>query len=553
MERRFVGSVMLLALVLVSPMFASGGAEKTETLTAAGSQLLPWKGAPVVYSGFGADLGIKEDPASPVMQAYRATTGNVSIKWETVPWNDYWTKLNLYINSGDLPEIMWSGNSLFHVNVNGPKGFFLDWDKYKQHMPNVQKWAATLPGVNNILTGDGARYAVTDIVTAEYMGEGWFYNPALLSKAGVSAPPDDLAQMLDVMKKVKAAQPAADGYYSYWGMSYLKQAFAHAMNVKLYVQWDFAAKRWIYGPTMDPGYKKLISYLAAMYQAGLLNPEILTLGTQVSTGGDREREILEAGNYSFSYHYYGEGKQSWLDKGKAQVLKGMRPPKAEDGKRYYWITVARESTVNWGYIANAKVKRPELLAAYVDNIMSYKTYELFEWGLDGVTFKRTADGGYEYLPEFLKDDVGGLRGGQKLQKQGVGSIQDPRYIHYNDYKIVWFSKYFMTKGDGGREACAADTRALQKGELVPTWYHPFPTLGAEAVDEFAKIINPVNTFVDEEGLKFITGRRPMSEWDDFIAQANKMGDIAKAVGHVNSARQFPVTERLYPLLPPDLK
>lgn len=549
MKKIMVLAAVLLALAVAAPLFAGGSGEKAGTAVPSG-QLLPWTGAAVVYNGFGADLGIKEDPEAPVLKAYRATTGNVSIKWETAPWNDYDTKMNLYLQSGDMPDILWARDSVPKAATFGPKGIFLNWDKYKAQMPNMQKWAAKYPQVNNVLTATGERYAINDITTASYMGEGWFYNPSLLQKAGVSAPPEDFNQMLDVMKKVKAAAPDADGYFSYWGTGYIKGAFSTALNAKTGVQWDFENKKWVYGPTMDPNYKKLIEFMNKMYAAKVLNAELMTFG---SIQNEREMELFEKGNYAFSFHYYGEQKARWLDKGKAQVLKGMRPPKADDGKRYYNITVPHDGVPYWGYMASAKVKNPELLAAYVDNIMSEKTYELFEWGIEGVTFKRTADGGYEYLPDFLKDDAGGLRGGEKLQKQGVGSFQDPRYIHYNDYATIWFGKYFITKGDVGREACAADTKALMNGQMVARWGWARPLMSAEANDDISKIMTPINTFVSEQELKFITGQRPMAEWNDFIAQISKMGDINRVLNYYNTGKQFPMGERLYPRLPPDLK
>ena len=80
------------------------------------------------------------------------------------------------------------------------------------------------------------------------------------------------------------------------------------------------------------------------------------------------------------------------------------------------------------------MKNPELLAAYVDNIMSVKSSELFEWGRRGADLRRTDAGGYEYLPEFENNSAG-------LRELGVGNFHDPRYIHYNDYDLIWFGKY----------------------------------------------------------------------------------------------------------------
>ena len=126
MSKFTVGLTAALLLAAV-PLFATGEDEAAAADMAPGA-ILPWAGAEVVYNGFGADLGIQEDPEAPVVQAYRETTGNVRIEWDTVPWNDYDTKLNLYLQSGDMPDIVWARESVPKAATYGPVGIFLDWD-----------------------------------------------------------------------------------------------------------------------------------------------------------------------------------------------------------------------------------------------------------------------------------------------------------------------------------------------------------------------------------------------------------------------------------------
>jgi len=57
----------------------------------------------------------------------------------------------------------------------------------------------------------------------------------------------------------------------------------------------------------------------------------------------------------------------------------------------------------------------------------------------------------------------------------------------------------------------------------------------------------------KERIKFITGDRDLAEWDDFVAEVNKLGDIDKVLSYYNGGKQFPMGERRYPALPPDLR
>ena len=542
MSRLTIG-LMAVLLLSAGPLFATGEGEAGAADMTPGA-VLPWTGAEVVYNGFGADLGIEEDPEAPVVQAYRETTGNVRIDWDTVPWNDYDTKLNLYLQSGDMPDIVWARESVPKAATYGPVGIFLDWDQYKEYMPNMQKWAAQFPHVNNVLTDAGERFAINDITTAEYIGEGYFYNASILAQAGIDGPPETMAEWLAQMKQIKAELPDVDAFLTQWGLSYFLHAFARPMDVKIRgVEYDQNTGQWVFGP-FQPNYRQLLEFVHEAYEAGAFNLD--TIGESITS--DRVAELQEEGNYAFTYIYYGQTTGIWdYEAGKRppEGFQGMKPPSFE-GNTHYWITVAHDTIPYWGYMASAKAKNPELLAAYVDNIMSEKSSELFEWGVEGLTFRRTDDGGYEYLPEFVNNSAG-------LRELGVGNFHDPRYIHYNDYDVIWFGKYFTKKDDVGRAAAAADIKRLQAGEMTPLVNWPRPQMSAEQNDEISKIMTPVNTFVEEERIKFITGDRDLSEWDEFVAEIKKLGDVDKVLNYYNSGKQFPMGDRRYPALPADLQ
>ena len=533
----------LMAALLLSagPLFATGEGEGAGAGTAPGA-MLPWTGEEVVWDGFVADLGIDEDPEAPVVQAYRATTGNARIEWSSVPWNDYDTKLNLYLQSGDMPDIVWARESVPKAATYGPVGIFLDWDKYKEYMPNMQRWAAEFPHVNNVLTEKGERFAINDILTGEYIGEGYFYNANILAQAGIDGPPETMAEWLEQMKQIKAELPDVDAFLTQWGLGYFLHAFARPMNVKIRgVEYDQSTETWVYGP-FQPNYRKLIEFVHEAYAAGAFNLD--TIGESITS--DRVRELQEEGNYAFTYIYYGQTTGIWdYEAGKRppEGFQGMKPPSFE-GDTYYWITVAHDTIPYWGYMANSKVKNPELLAAYVDNVMSEKSAELYEWGIEGLTFRFNDEGGYEVLPEFANDSAG-------LRALGVGNLHDPRYIHFSDTANTWFSK--TKKDDVGRAAMAADIKRLQAGDMIPLVNWSRPLMSGEQNDEISKIMTPVNTFVEEERIKFITGDRDLSEWDDFIAEIKKLGDVDKVLSYYNSGKQFEMGARRYPVLPADLR
>ena len=524
-------SVILGVVLICGSVFAAGGGEKGEAALPAGP-LLPWTGEEVVWDGFGADLGMKNDQTMPVYQEYLKTTGNARIEWQTFPWNDYDQKLNLYLQSGDMPDIMWTRDVAAKIATFGTTGMFLDWDKYKNRMPNMQKWVSQFPFLATTLTETGERLGITDVANAEYIGEGFFYNAELLRRAGITSPPDTLEEMIEDMITVKKKVPGVDGYLSYWGLGYIISAMSHSMDAITGVGFDTDTDKWIYGPTMDPAYKDLIRYMNTAYEAGVFNPDAIAEGIT----NEKVDELIAEGNYAFSYRYYGS-ENKYFDplKGLETPFVGMKPPSYK-GKTYYWITVPHDKGNYWAYMSPKDVKMPELLAAYVDNIMSMETYLLFEWGIEGETYRVLPDGRPEYIESVSAAERSDL---------GVYNFWDPRYIHFSDYKTAWFSKN-LAPGNPGRPAAVADVKRLQAGEMEPIWGWPRPQMSPEANDEISKIMTPINTFVDEQRLKFITGDSSMSEWDDFVAQINQMGNIQKVLDYYNAGKQVQMGERKYP-------
>jgi putative aldouronate transport system substrate-binding protein len=398
-------------------------------------------------------------------------------------------------------------------------------------MPNMTRWIDEFPYLSNILTENRERLAILDIANAEYIGEGWFYNPTVLQKAGITKPPTTIDEMIAQMKQVKARVPGADGYLSYWGMGYIKGAFAGAMNAYTGIEYDPVAKKWIYGPTMDPNYKQLIMYLNEMYKAGVFNPDAIAEGVT----NERVNELLTAGNFAFNYSYYGSLQEYWGKYDLEAPLVGMKPPTYK-GQTYYRITVPYDRGNYWGYMSPKNVKNPEVLASYVDNIMSMETYYLFEWGIEGMTYRFLEDGRPEYLDTY---DAAGR------SAIGVYNFWDPRYIHFSDYETAWFSKN-LAPDHPGHDAAVADVMRLKNGEQKAIFGYPRPQMSVEQNDEIGKIMTPINTFVAESELKFITGATPFSEWDAYIAQIKKMGDIDKVLKYYTEGKNFPMGERRYP-------
>jgi putative aldouronate transport system substrate-binding protein len=499
--------------------------EATEAETA--KVTLPYQGDPVVFKGFAADLGIKEVADSPVMTEYNKRVGNVKIEWDTAPWSDFDTKAQLYLNSGDMPDIMWRSASTTIANY-GSSGLFLDWNKYKEYMPNWQKHVNEYPNLLDFATEKGEVFAVTDVEPLDAPGESWYYNKTMLDKYNI-APPKTLEEMVDAMKKLKELDPKVIPYQSYWNYDYILDAFGQATGAKTGFLYNEKTSKWEYAPlSADSGYKELISLVAEMNKDKLFNPEVATMSWE------QELQAIASNNWAFAYFYVVAPENEIYKTNNLPIeIKPLTAP-SYNGKSLQRITNVFDSSPSWGFFASAKVKNPELLAAFIDNTVSKETSELFNWGVEGVTFKRDSNGFKEFIPEIMS-------GEKNPADFGIGNIMSPRYIQYKD-RASEIAKY----GPLGKESYKLLVDNFKSGTVTPILDRSKPIMTTEQNEELGKIMTPINTYVTENQLKFLTGERPISEWDDFASKIKDMGDINKALEIYNSAKQLErATERKY--------
>ena len=69
----------------------------------------------------------------------------------------------------------------------------------------------------------------------------------------------------------------------------------------------------------------------------------------------------------------------------------------------------------------------------------------------------------------------------------------------------------------------------------------------EEGDTIAISKTPMSTYLSEERIKFITGERPMDEWDAFVEEYKSMGNVEEVLSVYDNAKQNIYTNiRNYP-------
>ncbi len=514
--KKLVSMLVLMAMLL--------------SCTAMAETLLPYTGDEVVYEGYAADLGITEDRNSPVYKAWKEKLGNVSINWSTGPWADFDTKTSLFLNTGDLPDIVWLRNSSSVIANYGDLGYFLNFMDYLDYMPNLKNYLDTYPQIARMVTDDGKLYCLNDIDPYDCVDESYFVNMTALKELGKEVP-TTWDEMLDCMRAYKEANPTGAPFITYgWGLSYYESCLGAINNAKTDFYYD--GEKWTHPLlTEESGFRDLVDMMHTMYSEGLLNPEFSTMSDE------QAYQYVVDGNWLFGFWY--------LHAIDVEIFVGtdvpyeydtfMTPARNEGDPRYSVITVPYDNVPNWGYFVNADVENPELICSYLDEVISPEGSELYNWGVAGLTYEKDEDGHHHFIGEYVDSD-------EARKEAGIHNFMDVRYIQLKDREADYAGKNERDRGFYDKLIAA-----LIDGEMVGIRaLRGTPNFTAEQSETVARSTTPMKTYIDENIMYFIDGTRDMSEWDSFVEETLALGDMDEVLATYEAADQVIYsTERRY--------
>lgn len=501
----------------------TSGKTETTALSQTGKNLCPYNGETVTLEVFAAEVGVKEDVNSPVYQIYKKAVGNIDIKWDLVPLSDLDTKAKLYLNSGDIPDVMWYKSPDLMLNY-ASSGLFLDLKQYQDYMPNWTEATQNNPGLLMYQTVDGKQYIMQGIDN-DYPGEGFFANMTVLNKCGITSVPTTLSEMEAAMQKVREADPSVTPFHTIFQIDYYMGVFGASLNARTNMYFDLSDKKWKFALlTPESKYKELITLMADYYKKGYFNPEFSTMS------GEQSKQLIASNKWAFTFAYATQ-LGLWYDvdsNGKFPVeIEPFLPVAAEGVKPNIRCAYTSDSPY-WGYSASAKVKNPELTVSWMDMMLSDEVATAFQWGVEGTSYTQDANGKKSWVKEFV------AKGDQASKDLGIWNILAPRYITKRDDSSM-MQKYHPVD----QKMVKLQAEAIKNGTIDSYYYRANPKFTEDESEELSSIMTPVQTKMAEGQAQFILGKRSMSEWDNFVNEVKSLGNIERAVEIYNNAIQSP--------------
>ncbi|MBQ0825292.1 ABC transporter substrate-binding protein [Streptomyces tagetis] len=451
----------------------------------------------------------------------------VTLKTTDVPYSDYEKKRSLLIGAGDAPLLLpktYPGQETPFVS----SGAILPVSEYVELMPNyrdkVRRWKLE-PEVDSLRQSDGRYYLLPGLHEKVKSGYSLALRTDVLGRLGLALPTtwDEVA---DVFRAIKSEYPGRHPFSDRWNQpepaGALLQSLGQAHGVRagwsyLNAGWDAEAGRFVFTGATD-GYRRVVEYLRTLVDEKLVDPEGFT-----QSDDDAVKKLLSEKSFAISanpqelvqnYRYNLERQVKGATIEMIPVPIGPAGPVVLGGSRLE----------NGMMISSAARKRDDFVALmqFVDWLWYSDEGQTFaRWGVEGVTYTR--DGGTYRVADGISLMGSNPDAPKDLQKDfGV----------YNGVFSYGGSWELVSSAFGPDEKTFQDAMA-QRRELPVDPAHP---LGADEQEQATLWDTPLRDHVRQNTLRFILGKRPLTEWDAYVREL-KAKNMDRLIDLHNKAHQ----------------
>lgn len=426
--------------------------------------------------------------------------------------------VSLQVASGDYPEI-WSGFGSYYtggIPEAIEQEIILDLAEYKENFPSFFEILDTYPIYGkNAYTDDGNVGVLNGIWTNPVVDVGLTVRQDYLDELGLDVPTtlDDFYEVLTAMKDKYGAY-----YYMNQDSSDPVNSFAQCFGVvgnanssstyAYYMAKD--GEEVVFSP-MEDGFKDYLETMAKWYSEGLIYADFLSAPDAVP-GSD----LLLGGNVGVTYYNAASYTtlMSQVEEGSTFQLTPVEPPvNVETGEPGHLNRLVDYVSIK-GYSLSTALdpdsEKFQAVCSMPDYLYTDEGSELMNYGVEDVTFTYDENGNHVWT-DLMVNNPDGLAYSWCISRYtfGAGSfrIDSSRTLaNYGDEEMhlieVW------NDGEG-------DTRdVLPSGGL---------SLTPDEATAYAAAFSDIRTHVQQNILSFITGGRPISEYDQFREEVRNMG------------------------------
>jgi len=451
-----------------------------------------------------------------------ASDNNVTLETTVVPFSDYEQKRSLLISSGKAPEIIaktYPGQESAYVS----SGAVLPVSDYVDLMPNyqdkVKKWKLE-PEIAGLTQADGKYYVLPGLHEELWPDYTLAFRTDVLEKDGIAEPKtwDEFREVLRKLKKNHPdVVPFSDRFNGNSVLNIAGTAYGTVAGWGLVdgLTFDENKKEFTFGSASSQ-FKDLVTYFNSLVSEGLMDPESFTqtddAAIQKFTSG---KSFVISANSQNIITYRTSMEQS-LGKGNFAVRK-ITVPGGPAGD------IIGGSRLENGIMLNSSVKDKDSFVAlmqYIDWLFySDEGQEFAKWGVQGTTYNK--EGGKRVLAKDIN-----------FQGLNPGGTKDLRVDYgFSGGNFAYGGTTDLLQSTFNDEELAFQ-KAMKSKKPRPV-SPPVPFSDADR-EQATLTLTPLKDHVKQNTLKFITGQRPLSEFDAYVKELDSKG-MGKYVELANKA------------------
>jgi len=532
-RRRTAAVATLATLALALTACSSGGDDDTSSDGASGSASIDAAHSKGAMADFKAgetfkasepvefSMMYRDHPNYPVKDDWSIfeqlkANQNVSFKRTDVPLADWDKKKALLVGAGDTPEIVsvtYPGQETQFVSG----GQLLPVSDYVQYMPNfeqkIKDWGLQ-EELDTHRQADGKYYILPGVREVPDVQYSVVVNDAMWKKAGITTDPATWDEFAQDLQKVKDANSLKYAMSDRWTDTTTLGAFLQyvAPNFNTTAGWGYS-NTWFNSDTKEfeltgttDAYKQLVTYAAGLVSSGVLDPEITQNDDQATQKFINGQSAAISGNTQEITAYRTKAK----DAGKSIDMHMIVLP---DGPAGNYLPGGRLSSGLMVSAAAAKDPHFKALLQYIDwQYYSDQGIEFAQWGVEGTTYTKGSDGSRKLAKDV---DWNGLNPGASKQLNADFGYSNGVFLLANG------SSKDLLQSVMSDETKKWTNAVLAKKKLLPI--QPAAQLNEDELEQTSLVDSQIKDAVYAATAKFITGQRPLSEWDKYVSEIKGLG------------------------------
>ncbi len=507
-----------------APSEAAPAATPSVEASASGDVTQPaTKGDPVPLTiGLAQDTNIVDYATNAYTKNLEAGA-NVKLSFELYPGKEASQKLSVLISSNSkLPDVINMNLTSIEVYTYGSQGAFIPLNEYFDKLSNYSK-AVDPKYVKYYTSADGNIYGMPRIV--EEVGNDWssrmWINKTWLEKLGLSMP-KTTDEYYNALKAFKTQDPNGNGKADEIPLigsnnGWNSTIWPTLMNAFIYSNKDFHYITAGDDGKLDiainkPEWKQGLEYMNKLCAEGLLSPETWTqdnnqLKTIIENADAQIVGSLMLGSMSI---YQVESKRK-------EDMTHLPPLTGPNGVCWSTLNAAAVPALN-GFITK-DCKTPEAAFQMFDYMYNPDMVMQGRFGVKDTDWKEPTPGqgvglyeklGYKPVLEYIKQIWGTQQNSHWSEVHPTNrtyAISGGQLWNNNPYDSQYMTSLAVPDYMG----------KAPKNTVLTLIFTP------EEVDQIADIQTAIDTYRDQMTVGFITGSKPLTDWDAYVAELDKMG------------------------------